>query len=187
MPLGSTIPYGLREVKVTTYTSGETLAASSLKLPASRTFSFTEAEDFEELRGDDGVVTTRGKGAGVEWSLEGGGLDLNVAAAMFGGTVTASGTTPAQVQSMRKNVTDVRPFFKMEGRALSDSGGDFHAIVYKCKCTDNLEFSLEDGSFTLYGAGGKGLPRQTAITGPPAVPAGTLYDLIQNETAVPIT
>lgn len=186
MALSYTIPYGVRQMQVTPYTTGETLAASSLKLPASRSLSFSEAEDFEELRGDDGVITVRGKGPGVDWDMEGGGLDLNVAAAMFGGTVTLTGTTPGQSQTMRKLGTDVRPYFKLEGRAISDSGGDFHAVLYKCRCTDKLDFSLEDGKFTLFGAKGQAIPRQTSIAGTPAIPAGVLYDLVQNETAIVI-
>lgn len=186
MTLADPIPYGLREVKFKPFTTGETVSSTPIKLPASRTFSFTEAEDFEELRGDDGVITVRGKGGKIEWKLEGGGVSLAVMQAMYGGTITTSGTTPAQIATFRKLATDVRPFFQSEGRAISDSGGDFHAIVYKCRATDNLEFSMEDGSFLLYGAGGQGLARQTGITGPPAVPAQVLYDIVQNETAAAI-
>jgi hypothetical protein len=186
MVLGYTIPYGVRQIQITPYTTGETLASTSLKLPAARSLSFSEAEDFEELRGDDGVITVRGKGPGVDWDMEGGGLDLSVAASMFGGAVTLSATTPNQINTLRKLGTDVRPFFKLEGRAISDSGGDFHAVLWKCRCTDKLDFSLEDGKFTLFGAKGQAIPRQTSITGPPVVPANILYDLVQNETAVAI-
>ena len=56
MPLTTTpLPYGLRDVKITPYTNSTTLG-TPIDLPNSRTFAFTEAEDFEELRGDDKVV-----------------------------------------------------------------------------------------------------------------------------------
>jgi hypothetical protein len=187
MTLGTTLPYGLRDVKVTPYTTGETIASTSIDLPNSRTFSFSESEDFETLRGDDGVVTIRGKGAEVDWSLEGGGYSFEVIAAMYGQTITTSGTTPAQVKTLRKLNTDTRPYFKVEGQAISDSGGDFHAILYKCRCTGDMKGELGDGQFLLYGAEGTAIGRQTAIAGTPTIPVGVIYDLVMNEsvTAIP--
>jgi hypothetical protein len=186
MPLGTTLPFGMRDIKLTAYTTGETLAASSTDLPNARTMSYTEAEDFTELRGDDKTITRRGSGAGVEWAMEGGGVSLDVVALMYGHTITSSGTTPAQVKIARKLATASRPFFKAEGQSISDSGGDYHVILYKCRSTGNLEGELNDGDFLLYTASGTAFPLQTAITGPPAVPVDTLYDLVQNETVTAI-
>jgi hypothetical protein len=115
MTLGTTLPYGLRDVKITPYTTGETLASTTIDLPNSRTFSFAEAEDFDELRGDDGVVTVRGKGPGVNWALEGGGVSFEVVQAMYGGTITSSGTTPAQVKTFRKLQTDIASVLQGRG------------------------------------------------------------------------
>lgn len=186
MPLGNTLPYGLRDVKITPYTTGETIATTSLDLPVSRVFTFTEAETFDELRGDDGLVTVRGQGPSIQWDLESGGYSFPVINAMFGGTLTSSGTTPAQVNLWRKLGTDQRPFFKVEGQSISDNGGDFHAVIYKCRATSDFKGTLGDAQWTLMTTSGTGVSRQTAITGPPAVPAGVLYDLVQNETAVAI-
>jgi hypothetical protein len=183
MPLTTIpLPYGLRDVKITPYSdaAGSTLAGTSIDFPYSRTFSFTEAEDFEELRGDDKVVTTRGKGASVSWELEGGGLSFEAVAAMYGGTVTTTGTTPAQVKTWKKKVTDVRPWFKVEGQSISDSGGDVHGVVYKCRATDDLSGEFGDGAYFLTGASGSGVP--ATLTGN----VDTLYDFIHNETAVAI-
>lgn len=176
------LPYGLRDVKITPYSdaSGTTLAAQSIDLPNARTFSFTEAEDFETLRGDDKDVTMRGKGAHVEWELEGGGISFEAVAAMYGGTVTTSGVTPAQVKTLKKKVTDVRPYFKVEGQSISDSGGDVHGVVYRCRATDDLTGEFGDGAYFLTGASGSGLP--ALVTGN----VDTLYDFVQNETAAAI-
>lgn len=183
MPLTTIpLPYGLRDVKITPYSdaAGSTLAGTSIDFPNARTFSFTEAEDFEELRGDDKVVSTRGKGAAVEWELEGGGLSFEAAAAMYGGTVTTTGTTPAQVKTWKKLVTDVRPYFKVEGQSISDSGGDVHGVVWKCRATDNLEGEFGDGQYFLTGASGAGIP--ATVTGN----IDTLYTFVQNETVAAI-
>ena len=93
MPLPTALPYGIRDIKITPYTdaAATTLAATSIDLPNARTLSFSETEDFTELRGDDEVVTTRGQGPSVEWELEAGGLDFAACKAMQGGTITETG------------------------------------------------------------------------------------------------
>lgn len=176
------LPYGLRDTKVTPYTTAAltTLAASSTDAPNARTLSFSEAEDFEELRGDDKVVALRGKGPSVEWEMENGGISLTAYKAMAGGTITTTGTTPNQKTVFTKKVTDQRPYFKAEGQAISDNGGDFHTVLYRCRASDSLEGELGDGAFWLTSASGQCLP--SLITGQEDV----LYDFVINETVTPI-
>lgn len=176
------LPYGLRDTKVTPYTNAAltTLAGSTTDAPNARTLSFSEAEDFEELRGDDKVIAIRGKGASVEWEMEHGGIALTAYKAMAGGTITTTGVTPNQITVFRKKVTDQRPYFKAEGQAISDNGGDFHTVLYRCRASDSLEGELGDGAFWLTGASGQCLP--SLITGLEDV----LYDFVVNETATAI-
>lgn len=182
MSLPTALPYGLRDVKLTPYTdAGATTLGTALDLPNSRTFSFSEAEEFTELRGDDKVVTTRGKGAQVEWDLEAGGLSLDILKALAGGTITETGTTPAQKRTFTKKVTDARPFFQIEGQAISDSGGDMHCVLPRCRVTGNIEGEFSDGNFFLTSGSGVALP--SLVTGE----EDTLYEFVQNETAVAIS
>lgn len=176
------LPYGLRDVKLTAYTSdaATTLAGSSVDLPYARTFSFSEAEEFTELRGDDKVVTTRGKGASVEWDLEAGGLSFEALKVMAGGAIVETGTTPNQKKTYTKKATDTRPFFKVEGQAISDSGGDTHCVLDRCRVTGNIEGEFKDGEFLLTAASGVALPSN--ISGR----TDTIYEFVQNETATAI-
>lgn len=181
------LPYGLRDVKLTPYTTAaaDILAASSIDFPNARRLSFSEAEEFEELRGDDKVVTTRGKGASVDWDLEGGGFSFEAVKAMYGGTIIEEGTTPDMKKTFRKSVNDSRPFFKAEGQSISDSGGDLHGVLFRCRATGNLTGEMGDGQFWLTGASGVALPNLVAGT---AGSAGVddLYEFVQNETSVAI-
>jgi hypothetical protein len=152
------------------------VAGVGVDLPNSRTFSFSEAESFEELRGDDGLVAVHGTGPAVDWSLEGGGISFEAVKTMYGGTITETGTTPAIVKTFSKTATDQRPYFQVEGQAISDSGGDFHVLLYKCRCTGELSGEMGDGAFWLTGASGRALPNG----------AGKLYDFVQNEAVVAI-
>lgn len=170
------LPYGLRDVKITPYNSAGVLG-TGVDLPVARTLSFEEAEDFEDLRGDDGVAATRGNGPVVNWELESGGISLEALVVLAGGAITASGTTPALKKTYKKLSTDARPYFKIEGQVISDNGGDVHAVIYKAKVTGTVNGEFADGSFFLTHAGGKGIGDASA----------NLYDFIHNETAVAIT
>lgn len=180
MALAETLPYGLRDVKVTPYTNSTTLG-TSVDLPASRTFSFEEGEDFEELRGDDKLIAMRGNGASVSWELESGGISLEAYAVIAGGAITSSGTSPNEVKTYKKKVTDSRPEFKVEGQAMSESGGDSHVVLDRCKATENLTGELADGSFWLTGASGTAFPSRLSGN------TDQVYRFIQNETATSIS
>ena len=169
------LPYGLRDVKLRPIDDAGVVGAS-VDLPASRTFSFTEAEDFEELRGDDRVIAIRGKGPKVEWELESGGISLEAYKIMAGGLVSSSGVTPNVVKSFKKLDTDARPYFQVEGQAISDSGGDFHVVVFRCRASDSLEGELSDGQFWLTSASGEGIGNA----------AGELYEFKHNETVTAV-
>lgn len=182
MPLTTTsTPYGLRDVQITPYTdtNGVVLSATSIDLPIARTLSFSDSEDFEELRGDDRLVASHGKGSSVEWELESGGLPFEAFKAMAGGTITETGTTPAQKKVYSKKVTDQRPYFRLEGQVISDSGGDLHCVIYRCKATGELSGEFSDGAFFLTSASGIGLAvPSTAGVGV----ADKIYDFVQNES-----
>lgn len=173
-------PYGLRDVKLIPLGADGSTPGASVDLPASRTFSFADTEDFEDFRGDDKLIAQHGNGAKTEWGLEAGGISLEAYAILSGGTVTTTGVTPAVKKTYSKKTTDQRPYFKAEGQAISDNGGDLHGLVYKCKATDNLEGEFSDGSFFVTSAGGTGFPSTEATH------IDKVYDFVHNETAVAI-
>lgn len=181
MPIA--LPFGIRDIKITPYTdaTATVLAGASIDLPYARTLTFTETEDFEELRGDDSLVAVHGAGPQITWELEAGGYSPAVVKALYGGTVTTTGSTPNQIVKHRKLRTDLRPYFKLEGQSMSDSGGDVHVVLWRCKATDDLSGEYADGQFFLTGASGSGLG--CLIAGPDL---GVLWDVVQNETATAI-
>lgn len=176
MPLTVTsLPFGLREVQL--FPLAGDVPGAGVALPVSRTFSFSESVDSEELRGDDGQAAEHTTAPTVEWDLESGGVPLEAIKTMYGGVIVESGTTPAIKKVYSKRDTDERPYFMAVGRAISDSGGDFHMAVFKAKANGALEGELSEGSFWLTGASGVGLARGANRD---------LYNFIQNETPVVI-
>lgn len=178
-PVADALPYGIRDVKITPYSDaqGTVLSNTSIDLPNIQTLSFSESEEFQELRGDDKLIATRGQGAQVDWSLEAGGIAIKAWAAMSGGTVIESGVTPNRKIILRKKATDSRPFFRIDGRIVSDSGGDIQTRIYRCRCNDTIEGDFANGEFFVTSASGIGLPLLDDTN-------DFLYDIIRNETSV---
>jgi hypothetical protein len=175
------LPYGLRDVKIIPLSTDGTTTGTAIDLPVAQTFSFSETEDFAELRGDDQVVASRGSGPTQNWELDSGGLPLEAYAAIAGGTVTTSGVTPNVIKRYRKLANDSRPYFKVEGRAINDNGGDLHGIVFRCKADGSIEGSMNDQEFWVTKASGKGYGSLEAAN------VDAVYDFIHNETAAAIT
>lgn len=183
MALATTpLPFGLRDVKLQLLTDdGTATVGSKVDLPYGRTFSFAEAEEFEDLRGDDALIASHGAGPNVEYELESGGLSFEAVRIMYGGTVQTFGITPNLQKRWRKLTTDTRPYFTVEGQSISDSGGDVHCKIYRAKSTDNMEGELADSSFFLTGGSGKGYGNN--IVG---ADFGVVYDWFQNESVTAI-
>lgn len=189
MPLGTSLPYGLRDVKLVQYPD---LAATSfgsvlVDLPNARTFSFNDTEEYDDLRGDDKLVTSHGQGSQTEWEIESGGISFAAHAILAGGVVIETGITPNQKKRFRKKTSDQRPFFTALGQSISDAGGDFHGIVYLCRSTGNVEGELADTEFLTPGVSGTGFPCRVSGLVAGTEILDTTYDFLQNETITALT
>jgi hypothetical protein len=171
MPLTSdTKPFGLRQITLVPLPSGTAVA-----LPAAQTMSFKEALTSGELRGNDATVAVAAIVDKVEWELEAGGISFDAIKVMTGRTITASGTTPSQKNTILARAGDTYPYFKIYGKVINDDGSDLHVLIYKAKLTDGLEGEWSDGEFFIQSASGI------------AVDNGTkLYELVHNETATTV-
>lgn len=178
MAWDTALPFGMRDTKVIPYTTAAlTALGTAIDEPNARTLSFSEAEDYEELRGDDKVIAIRGLGPSVEWEMEHGGISIPAYVGLNGGLAATTGVTPNQVTTYTKKVTDQKPYFQASGQSMSDSGGDFHVVLLRSRATNGIEGELADGAFWLTGASGVTLP---------ALKTGdidTLYKFVLNETA----
>lgn len=169
------LPFGARDLKVYPLT-GETFPSTGIDLPNYQKLTFAEAEQYEEMRGDDALVSVHGKGPQVNWEIDAGGISLDVTKAFYGGTITESGVwnngagTGKRVFTKRR--TDQRPYVRFEGQAYSDSGGDFHTVLYRARATSDLTGTMDTNAFWVTGIKGEALPRLSD---------GSLYDLTQNE------
>lgn len=175
----SALPYGMRDIKLTPITANLPAGVTYgtfVDLPASRTLSWSQDEDYEQLRGDDTVVAERGNGPLISWELEGGGISLDAKAVMDGSINTSSGVSPNVVKSNALKGTTAKPYFRIDGQAINDNGGDTKVILYRCKATGGVEGEFSEGSFTLTNASGNGYPNAD----------DKLMDIVHYETSAAI-
>lgn len=176
MPLNDPVlPYGLRDIKLTPINSDGSYG-TPVDLPVAQTLSFSEAEEFQELRGDDRLVAVHGQGPTVEFDLEAGGISLDAWQTMTGGTLDEMGATPSQTKSLTKLTTQSRPYFRIDGQSINDVDGDTHVTIWKAKLTDTLEGEFTDGEFFVTSCSGQGLGNDE----------DKLYTITWNETSVTI-
>jgi len=181
-PVSDALPYGVRDIKLTQYTDalGMVLGTTSVDLPYIQTLNFTEAEEFSELRGDDKMITTRGRGAMVNWDLEAGGISAQAWAIFSGGSVIESGLTPNRIVQLLKKSTQSRPWCRIDGKIISDSGGDVLVRIYRCRANGDIGVNFADGEFTTTSVSGVGYPLLDDTN-------DLLYSIFRRETEATLT
>jgi hypothetical protein len=172
------LPYGLRDVKVATLDNAG-VKGTLVDFPNAQTLEFQESTNVQQLRGDDVVVAQRVTIDSVDWTLEGGGLSLEAMVVIAGGTITTTGTTPSVVKKWRRMGSDAYPDFFMEGQSLSESGGDDHIVLHRCKATQ-ISGSHTDQEFWVSHAEGNAIATLTTAN------VGAVWDFVANETTAVI-
>jgi hypothetical protein len=149
-------------------------------LPFTQTLNFTEAEEFSELRGDDKLITTRGRGSMVNWDLESGGISIAAWAVFTGGSVIERGLEPDREIELQKRATQNRPWFRIDGKIISDSGGDVLVRIYRCRASGDINAGFTDGEFTTSSVTGVGYPLLDDTN-------DLLYSIFRRETSKALT
>ncbi len=147
-----TKPYGLSRIWITGYvdTDGTILANTSYRLPIARTMAFSENEDSDTLDGDDkAAVAIQGKGATVSGTLEAGGIDMMCLSIISGAQLIESGIEPNVKRVLRKRSSAPRGYFRAEGQAISNGGGDNVLRVFRCKANGKISFDMKYGTFVI--------------------------------------
>lgn len=163
MPLQRfTRTYGIKDAKVspllTDPASGTPTYGTAIDVPGIKTFEVSGEIEVKTLRGDNQKLATNSAVTNIQVAITHAKVSLDVLTAILGGTVTDSGTTPAQ-----KSVWDLTgagatmPPFKLEGvtppNGIDIVGGDMHVVIHKLTLSafPDLGFAEEDyriASFT---------------------------------------
>lgn len=167
------LPFGLNNGYIYPL-DGSDAPGTGIPLPAGRVIEVAPQEDTNELTGYNGVVASNVSRTSADVTVEYGGIDLAVLAAITGGTIVASGTTPNAKRVLDVGQSGVnRPYVMVAGQSLADDGGDTVIKVWKVK------FQIPSGSFT------ESEYHVDSLSGTAVRNAsGKLLTFIQNETAI---
>ena len=161
--------FGLKQVKLT-----DTAGSTPVFLPSAMMLHFTEKTMSTKFLADGLWIAGRTIPVGVEWELEAGGLSLEAYAKMTGRTATAVGTTPNRTVTMNADAGTEFPYFRIYGRALSDTGtDDVYCVLYRCKLQE-IEGTFRNGEFWVSSCAGIGIDDSTF----------GLFQFVQHETKV---
>lgn len=179
MPLNDNrLPYGLRDIKVATL-DGSGTKGTLVDLPNAQTLEFEETTSTQQLRGDDAVKANRTTVDAVEWSLDAGGINFEAMKVIAGGNITTTGVTPNVKKQWRRMEGEAYPDFYLVGQALSESGGDHHTVLHRCKA-NQISGTHEDQEFWVSHAEGTAIGTLTAAN------LGAVWDMLANETTTAV-
>ncbi|MFE3169332.1 phage tail protein [Streptomyces sp. NPDC059224] len=147
--------YSVVDAKIAALTAdpstGSPTYATVIDVPGIQTMEISGDVETKQLRGDNTKLDSNSTVSNIQVKVDHARLSLDVLVAILGGTVTDSGTTPAQ-----KTVWDLTaatatlPPFKLEGVTPAGGtdliGGDLHWTLHKLNLSafPDLGFAQED-------------------------------------------
>lgn len=187
MPLSRvTQLYSVQDAKIkpllTDPASGSATYGTPIDVPGIQTMEISGDIEVKKLRGDNGPLSTRSSLTNIQVAVNHAKLSFDVLAAIIGGAVTDSGTTPAQKSIWALTPTTATlPPFALEGATPANGtdliGGDLHWILNRCSLTafPALGFAQEDFRIASF----------TAACDP-LISTGAWISAVLNETAIAI-
>lgn len=178
--------YAVQDAKIspllTDPAGGAATYGTPIDVPGIKSFEISGDVEVKKLRGDNGPLATRSALTNIQVAITNAKLSLDVLTAIIGGTVTDSGTTPAQKSIWALSpATATLPPFKLEGATPANGtdliGGDLHWILNRCSLTafPALGFAEEDFRIASFTAAAD-----------PLISTGAWISAVLNETAIPI-
>ncbi|MEU9198850.1 phage tail protein [Streptomyces sp. NPDC048332] len=178
--------YGIQDAKIspllTDPASGTPTYGTAIDVPGIKTYEISGEIEVKTLRGDNKKLATNSALTNVQVAITHAKMSLDVLAAIIGGAVTDTGTTPAQKTSWGLTGANANfPAFKLEGvtppNGVDLIGGDVHVVMHKLTCSafPDLGFAEEDYRIASFTADAD-----------PLISTDKWIDIVINETAAAI-
>lgn len=179
--------YGIQDAKIAPLTSdpasGSPTYGALIDVPGIKSMEISGDVEVKTLRGDNTKLASNSALTNVQVSVTHAKVSLDVLKAILGGTVTDSGTTPAQSTRWDLGGADATfPAFKLEGVTPQNGtdliGGDYHVVLHKLTVASfpDLGFAEEDYRIASFTANAD-----------PLISTGDWISIVLNETAVAIS
>ncbi|MFD4558967.1 phage tail protein [Streptomyces sp. NPDC058469] len=147
--------YSVQDAKIAALTAdpatGSPTYGALIDVPGIQTMEISGDIETKTLRGDNVKLATNSSLTNIQVKIDHAKVSLDVLMAILGGTVTDSGTTPAQKSVWDlTSTTATLPPFKLEGvtppNGVDVVGGDLHWTLHKLTLSafPDLGFAQED-------------------------------------------
>jgi hypothetical protein len=178
--------YAIQDAKIAPLTAdpaaGSPTYGALIDVPGIKTFEISGDVEVKTLRGDNTKLATNSTITNIQVAITHAKLSLDVLVAILGGTVTDSGTTPAQKSVWGlTGANATMPPFKLEGvtppNGVDIVGGDMHVVMHKLSLSafPDLGFAEEDYRIASFTADAD-----------PLLSNNKWIDIVLNETAAAI-
>lgn len=138
---------GIADLKIYVLT-GDT-PGSAIDVPGVQALEWSVESDSEELRGDNQVLAVVRDAKTLTGTIRTAMTNLDAMAAMIGGTVTSTGTTPNVVDTLEVGAASDAKYIKIVGQTPGLGGGAYRVTIHKALVTSGPGGSLADGEFSI--------------------------------------
>lgn len=172
------LPYSIEDAKVYPYSGG--VPGTAKDIPGIRRIEIDAQIEETEHRGDNKILAVSASVNSFDLTIEIGQLNADAIAAMSGGVVATTGTTPDQIRTLTRKSTDVIADYQIKSKTTSKTadGGATWLTFPRCQWVGGPSYAQADNEFPVMEISARAVPSAD----------NTLYIMSQYENvATPIT
>lgn len=145
---------------LTSDVTGSPVYGTAIDVPGIKEVKITGTVESKSLRGDNTLLDSDSVITEVKVSIKYAKLSLDVMAALMGGTVADSGTTPAQKSAWDlTNTSKPKPFLLEAVSASADTiGGNVGFCLWKVSLSSFPELGLAEEDYQIHSMEGNAMP-----------------------------
>jgi hypothetical protein len=143
------MPYSITDGKVYPYAAG--VPGTAKDMPGIRRVEMEAQIEETEHRGDNQILAVAASFSSVDLTIELGQMNLDALAALSGGFVETTGTTPDQIRTLTRKSTDNLADYQIKAKTFSRTvdGGATWVTFPRCQWVGGPSYSMEDNEFPI--------------------------------------
>lgn len=143
------LPYSVEDAKVYPYSAG--VPGIAKDVPGIRRIEMDAQIEEAEHRGDNKILAVAASINSFDLTIEVGQLNADALAALSGGVVATTGTTPDQIRTLTRKSTDVVADFQLKAKTTSKTsdGGATWLTFPRCQWVGGPSYAMEDNEFPV--------------------------------------
>jgi len=143
------MPYSIMDAKVYPYAAG--VPGSAKDMPGVRRVEMESEVEETEHRGDNQILAVAASFNSVDLTIELGQMNLDALAALSGGLVENTGTTPDQIRTLTRKSTANLADYQIKARTTSRTvdGGATWVTFPRCQWVGGPSYAMEDNEFPV--------------------------------------